>query len=138
MKAVDETDRRAARRLDLMRSTRAGGGRRRERITVYVSAEERGLLEARAVNSGVSMSKILVDAAMHSGTSALIDGATLNEYLRVLTDLQNQVRGIAGNLNQLAHHANVTQNFPSDAADVAKRARRLILDVEDVLESVSR
>lgn len=84
------------------------------------------------------MSKILVDAALHAGSSELIDGATLNEYLRVLTDLQGQVRGMAGNLNQLAHHANTTQNFPRDAADTAKRARRLILEVEDVLESVRR
>lgn len=131
-------DRRAQRRLDLSRSSRLGGGRRRERLTIYLSGEERELLAARAANSGVSMSKILVDAALHAGSSELIDGATLNEYLRVLTDLQGQVRGMAGNLNQLAHHANTTQNFPRDAADTAKRARRLILEVEDVLESVRR
>jgi hypothetical protein len=110
----------------------------RERITVYVSPEERALLETRAVNSGVSMSKTLVDGALHQGTSELIDGATLNEYLKVLADLQNQLRGIAANLNQLAHHANATQDFPPNAADTAKRARKLILDVEDLLESVKR
>lgn len=135
---MGDGDRRAERRLDLSRSSRLGAGRRRERLTIYLSAEERELLAARAVNSGVSMSKILVDGALHAGSSNLIDGATLNEYLRVLTDLQGQVRGMAGNLNQLAHHANTTQDFPRDAADTAKRARRLILEVEDVLESVRR
>lgn len=125
-------------RRDRSRSHRVGPGLRRERVTVYVSAEERAALEARANGYGVSMSRVLVDGALHAGASELIDGATLNSYLAVLADVQRQIRGIAGNLNQLAHHANATQEFPADAAETARRAGEAIARLEDVLESVRR
>lgn len=125
-------------RRDRSRSHRVGPGARRQRITVYVSADERVLLEQRASDYGVSMSRVMVDGALHPGASELIDGAMLNSALASLTDLQVQIRGIAGNLNQLAHHANATMEFPDDAADVAKRVKNLVVELEDVLESVRR
>lgn len=125
-------------RRDLARSHRVGPGVHRRRVTVYVSDDERAMLQVRADSYGVSMSRVLVDGALHAGESAHIDGATLNSVLAVLTDMQQQIRGIAGNLNQLAHHANATQEFPADAAATARRVKTMILHLEDVLESVRR
>lgn len=131
-------DDRAPARRDRVRSPRMAQGYQRERLTVYISADERALLEAKAETLGVSMSRILVDGALHSGRSEFVDGATLSGALSTLTDLQQQIRGIAGNLNQLAHHANATQEFPVDAVQTAKRVKALVLRVEDVLASVTR
>lgn len=128
----------AGARRDLIRSHRVGPGLHRSRLTVYLSAQERAVLQARAYSSGLSMSRVLVDGALHAGSVDLVDGATLRSFLTVLTDLQVQIRGIAGNLNQLAHHANATQEFPDDAAATAKRVKAMILQLEDILESVHR
>ena len=51
-------------RLDRRRSARTQGVRR-GRLTVYLTEEERSLLEARSEVSGESMAKILVDCALH-------------------------------------------------------------------------
>ncbi len=125
-------------RRDLARSHRVGPGVHRRRVTVYVSDDERAMLQVRADSYGVSMSRVLVDGALHAGESAHIDGATLSAYLSILVDLQGQLQRIGGNLNQLAHHANATMDFPVEAADVAKEARRIVVRLEDVLESVRR
>ena len=52
------------RRAGRRRSARTQGVRR-GRLTVYLTGEERALLEARAEICGESMAKILVDAALH-------------------------------------------------------------------------
>lgn len=122
---------------NLRRLPRSTVGSRRRRFSVSLSEEEYVLLEQRARNYGVSMSRVLVNGALHAARAEAIDGASLEAAFSILADMQNQVRGIATNLNQLTHHANKTQNFPEDAALVAKRAKRLMMDIEELLEGVS-
>ncbi|MCI7513473.1 MAG: MobC family plasmid mobilization relaxosome protein [Schaalia hyovaginalis] len=128
---VDSDASRSGRRLP-----RSERGIKRRQFTVTLSSDEYATLRARAANTGESMSRILVRAATAEASTPFIDGARLDEFLPILTDLQNQVRGISGNLNQLAHWANTEHAFPEEAADLAKHVRRLLVEIEDALESV--
>ncbi len=125
-------------RRDRRRSSRAGEGLSRRRLTVYVTDDEMWRIETLADATNKSKSRVLIDSALRPGVSDLIDGVKLDAALETLKDLQQQIRGIAGNLNQLAHHANATQNFPVDAELIAKRVKALCLDIEDTLASVTR
>ena len=118
------------------RLPRSERGIKRRQFTVTLSHEEYVMLRARSENQGESMSRILVRAAMNDAASDRISGAKLDEFLPVLTDLQNQVRGVSGNLNQLAHWANTEHQFPEEAGELAKRVRRILVEIEDALESV--
>ena len=61
-------------RLDRRRSARTQGVRR-QRLTVYLTEEERSLLEARSEVSGESMAKILVDCALHPVSASIVADA---------------------------------------------------------------
>ncbi|MBB6335438.1 MobC family plasmid mobilization relaxosome protein [Schaalia hyovaginalis] len=120
------------------RLPRSVAGVKRRALKVTLSSDEYAALRARAENTGESMSRILVRSATTGGTSDQIDGARLDELMHVLTDLQTQVRGVSGNLNQLAHWANSHHAFPEEAADLAKRVRRILVDIEHTFEGVHR
>lgn len=132
---------RGARRLDRRRSARSRGGVQRERVTVYLTGEERALLEAQAEVSGRSLSSILVDSALHP--ASLGDGAGLsarggNELVEQLRDYRRKLVGVTTNLNQIAYHANTTSEVPADFPVVVAQIHRLHDEINAMLLGVRR
>lgn len=84
------------------------------------------------------MSRILVRAAMNESTVDVIDGSKVDVLVPVLTDLQRQLRGVATNVNQLAHWANTEHSFPAEAHNISEHIKRLSHSIEEVLEDVQR
>lgn len=131
---------RGSRRLDRRRSARSRGGVR-GRVTVYLTGEERALLEAQAEVSGRSLSSILVDAALHP--VSLGDGAGLsarggNELVEQLRDYRRKLVGVTTNLNQIAYHANTASEVPADFAAVVAQIHQLHDEINAMLLGVRR
>lgn len=128
----------APRRYDRQRLPRVGNGRKRRSLRVFLTDEEMVILEARANATGRSKSRLLVEAALYSDARGAYDPASLAKGLETLSDLRRQVRGMATNVNQIAHHANATQTFPADADVVLQSVARLTAHMEEVLERLER
>ena len=125
-------------RLDRRRSARTQGARR-GRLTVYLTDEERALLEARSEVSGESMAKILVDAALHPVSAGDgLDARGAHELVSQLRDYRRQLVGVTTNLNQIAYHANTTSEVPADFAAVVAQIQRLHDDINDILLGARR
>lgn len=125
-------------RHDLRRSARMREGQSRSRLTVYLSPDERTLLEARAANTGTSMAKLLIDAAFRPVAAGQIDTGNLEETVASLRDVRRKLEGVATNLNQIAHHANTVAEVPADFDRVVAQVERMTDEVNAVLASVRR
>ena len=111
-------------------------------MTVYLTGEERALLEAQAEVSGRSLSSILVDAALHpaslgEGTTGL-SARGGNELVELLRDYRRKLVGVTTNLNQIAFHANTTSEVPADFAAVVDEIHRLHDEINAMLVGVRR
>jgi len=125
-------------RLDRRRSARTQGIRR-QRLTVYLTDEERALLEARSEVSGESMAKILVDCALHPVSAGDgVDAGDAHELVAQLRDYRRQLVGVTTNLNQIAHHANTTSEVPASFASVVAEVHRLHDDINAILLGARR
>ena len=124
------------RRAGRRRSARTQGVRR-GRLTVYLTDRERAALEARAEICGESMSRVLVDCALHP-VDAGAGGGDVHELVALLRDYRRKLEGATTNLNQIAHHANAVGEVPADFADVVARIDRLHDDINDILAGVRR
>ena len=125
-------------RLDRRRSARTQGGRR-GRLTVYLTDEERSLLEARSEVSGESMAKILVDCALHPTSAGEgVDAGDAHELVAQLRDYRRQLVGVTTNLNQIAYHANTTSEVPADFAAVVAEIHQLHDDINAILVGARR
>lgn len=125
-------------RLDRRRSARTQGVRR-GRLTVYLTEEERSLLEARSEVSGESMAKILVDCALHPASAGDgVDAGGAHELVAQLRDYRRQLVGVTTNLNQIAYHANTTSEVPADFAAVVAQIHQLHDDINDILLGARR
>lgn len=125
-------------RLDRRRSARTQGVRR-QRLTVYLTEEERSLLEARSEVSGESMAKILVDCALHPVSAGDgVDAGGAHELVAQLRDYRRQLVGVTTNLNQIAYHANTTSEVPADFAAVVAQIHQLHDDINAILLGARR
>ena len=126
------------RRLDRRRSARTQGVRR-GRLTVYLTDEERSLLETRSEVSGESMAKILVDCALHpASVGDGVDAGDAHELVAQLRDYRRQLVGVTTNLNQIAYHANTTSEVPADFAAVVAEIHQLHDDINAILLGARR
>ncbi len=102
MSENSETNEKNAKRKEL--STRAyEPGRRRVYQQVTLTAEEQQRLRERAEQLGVTVPRLMVEAAL-AGTQTLTERADIRLRLDQLVQL---LANIANNVNQVAHQANI-------------------------------
>jgi Bacterial mobilisation protein (MobC). len=138
MEAEETTERGTAPRAVSRRSKRSVNGVQRSTLCVQLTSEERALLEAKAANCGQSMSRVLVSSTLRPATSDVVNPAEVDRLNDELMIYRRQLIGVTANLNQLAHHANTTQDFPTQAHDVLLQVRTALLDIQDLIESIKR
>lgn len=138
MEAEGTTERGAAPRVVRRRSKRSVNGVQRSTLCVQLTSEERALLEAKAANCGQSMSRVLVSSTLHPAASDVVDPVEVDRLNDELMIYRSQLIGVTRNLNQLAHHANATQDFPTQALDALLQVRSALLDIQDLIESIKR
>ena len=89
---------------------------RNKTISVRFSPSEYEQLQKKIRQSGQTMQSYVINATL----GAKITGtAEMNELLRqneLLADIDNQLRGMGVNINQMAHVANATGGLPSYSA----------------------
>lgn len=122
----------------LRRSARSVRGEKRSRITVTLSPYERVMLEQKALATGVSMSRLLVESALHTRRTNEVSIAELSAAITSLNEVKRQLVGIATNINQIAHHVNSTQVVTDEIVPVAETAHELIDHIQHLIEAVSK
>ena len=137
-------ERRRPRRRSYSRGIPGQSRRRRFQYGVRVSGEERAALEERAVASGVTVARLLVDAALERplpparaavGAEELV---AVDRAVGLLDDLIAELGRVGNNINQLAHVANISGDVTMerrlrDALAENSDAVRRVRDVADDL-----
>lgn len=122
------------------RARRSVRGVQRSRLLVSLTASERALIEEGARLRGVSMSRFVVEAALHPVTAS--DGVAgaphVEELIELLRAYRRQLEGAMTNLNQVAHHANAMGEVPEDFASVVSSVADTIEDINARLDGVRR
>lgn len=122
------------------RARRSVHGVQRSRLLVSLTASERALIEEGARLRGVSMSRFVVEAALHPVTASdgVAGAAHVEELIELLRVYRRQLEGAMTNLNQIAHHANTVHEVPEDFASVVSSVADTIEDINARLDGVRR
>lgn len=119
-------------------SRRSVRGITRERMSVNVTSSERALIEEGAKIRGVSISRYLVDQALHPVT---IDGSADQsnaELVELLRGYRRQLEGAMTNVNQVAHHANTMREVPEEFGPTVRSLATTLTRINDMLASAGR
>ena len=112
------------------------GGRREHAVLVKLSAEERHVLNVQAAAAGYdSIPHFLLDAADAAHT-----GVALRDRQELLTALTGALRDLArvgGNLNQIAHHANVGGRVELDAQRTFSEVRQTVRQMSATFDGIA-
>ena len=125
----------AARRREQRRRRRANAaGGRRLRHTVKVTEAEEQLLTERASEQGITVPRLLVEAALAGG------GETATQRREVAAELFATYRllaAISNNVNQIAKATNATGDAQPETAATLEAVRRTALRVDAALEGMA-
>lgn len=122
-------------RRPLMRRRRANvAGGRQHSHRVLVTPEEESRLLQLAGEQRVTVPRLLVEAAL----SAQVETPTQRrDALAELFAVRRLLAAVSNNVNQIARHANVGDEFPADAAAALQAVRRVVERLDDTLEKVA-
>lgn len=101
-----------------------------EQITVYADPSEKRQIERNAEAAGMSVSTYLRERGLSE--DAIADVSAREEEIAELRELRRLIGNVAGNINQIAHHANrqgqVSEKPARSAAQAAEQAADKIMD----------
>ena len=122
------------------RERRSVRGVQRSRLLVSLTSSERALIEEGARLRGISMSRFVVEAALHPVTTSegIAGPSHAEELIELLRAYRRQLEGAMTNLNQIAHHANMLREVPEDFASVVSSVADTIEDINARLDGVRR
>ena len=113
----------------------ADSGERSKRYSVWVNLEEQVQLKARAVAAGVTVPRLMFEAAMVPHGQTHTDRMELAKELFAIRRL---TANIANNVNQMAKFANAEGVVPREAAAVLAEYRALYPKLSDAVEALAR
>lgn len=122
------------------RARRSVRGVQRSRLLLSLTSSERALIEEGARLRGVSMSRFVVEAALHPVTTSdeVAVAPHVEELIELLRAYRRQLEGAMTNLNQIAHHANTVHEVPEDFEAVVSSVADTIEDINARLDGVRR
>lgn len=115
------------------RANVAGG--RHARHEVKVSAEEEGRLLRLALAQGVTVPRLLVEAALASEA-----GETVTERRNAITklfELHRLLAAVSNNVNQIAKATNATGEWQAETAATLDAVRRIAQRIDVVVDELS-
>jgi len=124
----------ATKRLGRRRRANVAGGRRHYH-RVKVTPEEEAELVARALAEGVTVARLMVEAAL-SGV-----GETPTQRRNAMAELfaiRRDLAGVATNINQLARLANAHGQTQAGTTATLARVRRAVDEIEATISGLSR
>ncbi|MFC3688919.1 MobC family plasmid mobilization relaxosome protein [Aquipuribacter hungaricus] len=131
---MSETPRGASTSRFRRRRANQPGGRQHSH-RVKVTPEEEAVLLQLALAQGVSVPRLLVEAATsRSGKSSTERRAVIAELLAV----RRLLAAVSNNVNQLARHANSGEEFPEEAAMTLRAVRRLVPRIDAAADALAR
>lgn len=107
------------------RPTKGAAEKKKYRITVKLTTEDYYTLKGKAISAGISMSEF-VRKVLDKGN--VIERLTIEQ-----ADFIRKLCGMANNLNQLAHHANV-EGFYS----IAPFHKLILAKIDEILNLIRR
>jgi len=110
-------------------------GGRRVAHQVKVTAAEEAVLVRLAEAAGVSVPRLLVEAATAAGSG--VTSTQRREAVVELMTVSRVLAGVAGNLNQLARAVNAGAEFPPQAVAVREKIRELIPRIQRACADLS-
>lgn len=113
------------------RSVKSAPGMKRVPVRVWMTEFERQQLKMLASANHVSMSKYLLDSALH--TSHRATPAQIMSLVEELESLRAHLGKVGSNLNQIARHANTHYEVPTDAAFTARQVYELVTKINEVI-----
>ncbi|GAA3707671.1 hypothetical protein GCM10022204_27030 [Microlunatus aurantiacus] len=131
---ASQTSRPRARALTRRRRENAPGGRR-HRHSVLVTPEEEGVLVRLAAEQGVTVPRLLVEAA-----TAEPAGETASDRRELLTELfgvHRALGAVGNNLNQLTRAANATGDLAVELEHTLAAVRRQLVRLDDTLDGLA-
>lgn len=131
---ADQTSRPRARALARRRRENAPGGRR-HRHSVLVTPEEEGVLVRLAAEQGVTVPRLLVEAA-----TAERAGETASDRRELLTELfgvHRALGAVGNNLNQLTRAANASGDLAVELEHTLAAVRRQLMRLDDTLDGLA-
>lgn len=131
---MSETPRSASTSKFRRRRANEPGGRQHSH-RVKVTPEEEAVLVQLALAQGVTVPRLLVEAATsRSGESSTERRAAIAELLAV----RRLLAAVSNNVNQLAKHANSGEEFPEEAAMTVRAVRRLVPRIDAAADALAR
>lgn len=130
-----QSSRPRARALARRRRENAPGGRR-HRHSVVVTPEEEGLLVRLAAEQGVTVPRLLVEAA-----TAERVGETASDRRELLTELfgvHRALGAVGNNLNQLTRAANATGDLAVELEHTLAAVRRQLTRLDATLDGLAQ
>ena len=79
---------------------------RKNVVSIRMNDAEYELLKAKVKEAGISQQSFIISAISGASIASADEVAVQKEISRSLSDLVRQIRGLAANVNQLAHTAN--------------------------------
>jgi len=123
------------RRFARRRQANEVGGRSHSHRVKVTEAEAAALAE-RAEERGVSVPRLLVEAALADPTLSTT-AAERQEAMVELFAVRRLLAAVSNNVNQLARQANSTGTVPAEAAATVAAARRLAGRIDDAIDGLS-
>ena len=111
-------------------------GERRQRVGVHLSKQEHAMISALAKANGVSMSRYMVDSALHS--TDRVSPAQLIQLRQTLRQTQAELNKIGSNINQIARAANISHEQPVATVAAMNSLRTLSQTMIEALLEVRR
>jgi hypothetical protein len=109
-------------------------GGRMHRHVVKVTPEEEARLLQIAERHRVTVVRLLVESALSEGAET---PSERRDQFMELSNLARLVGSVANNINQIARHANTTNEIPSDAAAAITDAKSVIHRVDRLLADMA-
>ena len=119
-------------RLSRRRRANSPAGTKKRR-DVWVTAEEEAALIAKAARQKVTVPNLLLTAALSEGSETPTERRTAMAELMAIHTLLARV---SNNVNQIARHANVGDEFPQDAKAVLGYVREVAMRVDRTIEGL--
>lgn len=98
---------------------------------VRTSPAEEALLAQLALAQGVTIPRLLVESALAGDRET---AAARRDAIAELFAIRRLLAAVSNNVNQLARHANASEEFPAEASAVLTAVRRLVPRVDAAVD----